>query len=576
MAFEHSVDFLVIGTGAAGMSGAIRAASLGLDVLLVEASDQVGGSTAISGGVVWIPNNPQLPSRGIEDSREEAIAYLSHITRGEVPAERIEAYVDHSVRMLAWLEAHTHFRLDSLEHYADYYAEAPGGKPGGRSMEPVPFDATKLGAEKFRELRRSHPQSQVMGKFGITAREAHGYIAPTLSGYLQLSWRFVQWALRWFKRRGMPRDTKLHAGNALIARLFRTLLDEDIPYWLNSPATELVIEGGRVVGAAVEREGRSVRIEARHGVLLAAGGFEHNQAWRDAHHTMGPSKTEWNAGNPFNVGQGIEMGTAAGGAVERMHDAWWTPVTRIPRSQQAWVLVVEKSLPGSILVNAEGERFTNEAAPYLDVVEGMYAGKAVPTCWMLFDAEYRRNYPVGPVAPGYAQPDHRISKRLSEGFFTRAPTLRGLAEKLGLDPGAVERTVERFNEHAARGEDPDFGRGNFAVDRYYADRRVQPNPSLRPLTEAPFYAIPVFPGDLGTKGGLVTDPSARVLDAEGRPIPGLYAAGNTSAAVMGPSYPGAGGTIGPALCFGFLAAETAAEGVAEGTSTAQTAEAASA
>lgn len=562
MAFDHTVDFLVIGTGAAGMSAALRAQSLGLDVLLVEASDKVGGSTAISGGVVWIPNNPQIASRGIPDSREDSIAYITHITKGEVPADRIEAYVDESVRMLDWLETNTSFKLDSLEEYSDYYAEAPGGKPGGRSMEPVPFDATQLGAEKFGELRRSHPQSQVMGKFGITAREAQGYIAPTFSGYVKLIGRFVQWALRWFKRRGMPRDTKLHAGNALIGRLFHTLLAKDIAYWLNSPARELLVEGGRVVGAVVEKDGTAMRVGARHGVLLAAGGFEHNQRWRDEYHSMGPSKCEWNAGNTFNVGQGIQMGMDVGGAVERMHDAWWTPVTRVPKSSQAWVLVVEKSLPGSIMVNAEGKRFTNEAAPYLDVVEGMYAGNAVPVCWMLFDAEYRRLYPVGPVAPGYAQPDHRISKRLSEGFFTRAPTIRGLAEKLGLDPAAVEATVERFNGFADKGEDPDFQRGSFAVDRYYADRRVTPNPSLRALTKGPFYAIPVFPGDLGTKGGLITDPSARVLDADGQPIAGLYAAGNTSSAVMGPSYPGAGGTIGPALCFGFLAAEAAARDVA--------------
>lgn len=559
MPFDHSVDFLVIGTGAAGMSAALRAQSLGLDVLLVEASDTVGGSTAISGGVVWIPNNPQLPSRNIADSREESIAYITHITRGEVPAERISAYVDESVRMLEWLETHTSFRLDSLEHYSDYYAEAPGGKPGGRSMEPVPFDATLLGPEKFGELRRSHPQSQVMGKFGITAREAQGYIAPTASGYLQLTWRFVQWALRWFKRRNMPRDTKLHAGNALIGRLFHTLLAKDIAYWLRSPAEELIVEGGAVVGAVVSREGQALRVHARHGVLLAAGGFEHNQAWRDQYHSMGPSKTEWNAGNPFNVGQGIQMGMDVGGAVERMHDAWWTPVTRVPKSSQAWVLVVEKSLPGSILVNAEGKRFTNEAAPYLDVVEGMYGGGAVPVCWMLFDAEFRRLYPVGPVAPGYAQPDHRISRRLSEGFFTKAPTLEALAAKLGLDPVAVAGTVARFNGFADAGVDEDFQRGEYAVDRYYTDRRVTPNPSLRALRKAPFYAIPVFPGDLGTKGGLVTDARARVLDAQGQPIAGLFAAGNTSSAVMGPSYPGAGGTIGPALCFGFLAAEAAAE-----------------
>jgi len=538
------------------MSAALRAHELGLDVLMVEASDQYGGSTAISGGVVWIPDNPQLPSRAIADSREDSLAYLRHITRGEVPEERLAAYVEHSKRMLLWMEENSHLRLDALESYCDYYPEAPGAKRGGRSMEPVPFDATKLG-EEFKRLRRPHPQSQVMGKFGITAREAHGYMAPTLFDKLKLLWRMVQYTLRYFKRKG-GRDTKLHAGNGLIARLRRSMLDREIPLRMESPVTELVLEDGRVSGAVVQQGDAELRIEARFGVLLAAGGFEQNQAMRTEHHTMGESRTEWNAGNPHNKGAGIRMGEAAGGALRMMDDAWWTPVTRIPKSTPSWVLVVEKSLPGSIFVNAEAKRFVNEASPYLEVVKGMYAGGAVPVCWMIFDAEYRRLYPVGPVAPGYAMPDKRISRRLREGFFRKAPSLAELAELLDLDAAALEETIARFNAMAQRGVDEDFGRGESLSDVYYADPRVTPNPSLRALTKAPFYAIPVYPGDLGTKGGLVTDPQARVLDKDERPIPGLYAAGNCSASVMGPSYPGAGGTIGPALTFGFLAAETVA------------------
>ena len=256
------------------------------------------------------------------------------------------------------------------------------------------------------------------------------------------------------------------------------------------------------------------------------------------------------------------MGQAVGGAVERMHDAWWTPVTLVPKSDKAWVLVVEKNLPGGIFVNAAGERFTNEAAPYLDVALAMYAGNAVPVCWMVFDARFRRSYPVGPVAPGYAQPDHRISRKFREGFFTIADSLPALAEAIGVDGDALRATVARWNGMCADGVDADFGRGESLADRYYGDDAFQPNPCMGPLVEAPFYAIPVFPGDLGTKGGLVTDPSGRVLRDDGSAIAGLYAAGNTSAAVMGPTYPGAGGTIGPALTFGFLAAEAAAEDVA--------------
>jgi len=564
MSTENTVDYLVIGSGAAGLSAALHAHELGMEVLTVEASDQYGGSSAISGGMVWIPDNPQLPSRGIPDSRDDSIGYLTKITGGTVSAERIAAYVDHSVRMLAWMRAKTHLHLDALEEYCDYYPEEPGGKPGGRSMEPMPFDATKLG-DQFALLRPPHLQSQVLGKFGITAREVKGFLAPTWAGRFRVLWRIIQYLARFWKRRGQPRDTKLHAGNALIARLRRSMMDRDLPLWLNSPAKELVIEDGRVVGAIVERNGAPIVVRSRFGVLLAAGGFEHNQAMRDEHHSLGPSSTEWNTGNKHNTGAGIVMGQAAGGAVDLMHEAWWTPITRIPKSDVPFVLVVEKSLPGSLMVNEHGARFTNEAAPYIDVVKGMYAGDAVPVCWLIFDATYRKRYPVGPVAPGYAQPDHRISRRLRDGFFTRGKTLEELAEKLELDPAALKATIERYNGFAKTGVDEDYGRGSSLAGRYYADPLVaQPNPCLRALTDAPFYAIPVFPGELGTKGGLVTDAGARVLREDGSPIPGLFAAGNTSASMMGPTYPGAGGTIGPALTFGFISAETAAaDGVVE-------------
>ncbi len=555
MTWDHQYDLVVVGSGAAGMSTALHATDLGARVLLLEASESYGGSTAISGGVVWIPNNPQLADLGISDSREDSLTYLRHITRGTVPAERLEAFVDGSARALDWFHTSTHLRLDALEEYCDYYAEAPGGKPGGRSMEPRPFDASLLG-DQFASLRAPHPQSQIMGLFGITAREAKGFLVPGAFGTLKLIGRFVQYALRWFKRRRFHRDTRLHAGNALIARLRRSLMDRDVPLWLNSPVTELVVEDGRVAGVVVERDGKTERVGASSGVMLAAGGFERNQQMRELYQRQ-PVDIEWNAGNARNQGDAIKMGEALGGQLDLMDQAWWTPVTRLPKSSKAWVLVVEKSLPGSIFVNSKGERFVNEAGPYLDVGLAMYDGDAVPNAFMFFDATFRRNYPVGPIAPGYAMPDASLSRRLRDGFLIKAPSLEELAVKCGLDPEAVKHTVRRFNTQADNGVDEDFGRGTALSDRYYADERVGDNPSLRALTKAPFYAIRIYPGDLGTKGGLVTDAAARVLNEAGQPIAGLYAAGNTSASMMGPTYPGAGGTIGPALVFGFLGAEAA-------------------
>lgn len=555
----ESVDLLCVGSGAASLSAALRAHDLGARVLIVEAADKYGGSTAISGGVVWIPNNPQMAGRGIPDSPADAEAYLGALTGGTVAAARIAAYVAEAPRMLAYMAAHSHLQLDSLEAYSDYYAEAPGGKPGGRSMEPLPFDARQLG-EHFATLQPPHRQSQILGQFGITAREAHGYLVPTLGARLRLIWRMIQFALRYFARRGQPRDVRLHAGNALIARLRRSLLDRGVPLWLNTPVVELCVEEGRVVGAIVERAGVRTRIEAHQGVFLGAGGFERNAAMR-AQHLPQPTSPDWNAGNPRNLGDGIRMGAEAGGALSLMHEAWWTPVTLVPRSVQSWVLVVEKSLPGSFMVNGAAARFCNEAAPYLDVGKALYAGGAVPNCFLIFDAEFRQRYPVGPIAPGYAQPDKALSRRLREEFLIKAPTLDALAVACGLDPAALRATTERFNTMADAGKDADFGRGDAHYDRYYADPTVTPNPTMRALRKGPFYAIRVYPGDLGTKGGLVTDAAARVLNAAGAPIPGLFAAGNSSASVMGPTYPGAGGTIGPALTFGFLAAEAAARSV---------------
>ena len=555
MDFDHEFDFVAIGSGAAGMSAAIGAHDQGSSVVILEASPKYGGSTAISGGVVWVPNNPQLPSRGIEDSREKSLEYLRHITAGRVSDDRLVAYVDDSLRIYNYYMDKTHVRLDALEEYSDYYPEDPGGVRGGRSMEPVPFNGANLG-EHFKQLRRPHNQSQVMGKFGITVREAHKLLKNTLVSRMLIMWRFFLWSVNFWRRNQYGRDTRLTAGNALTARLRLSLLDRDVPLWLDCPATELIIEEGRVIGVVAERDGKTVRIRANEGVLLAAGGFEHNQEMRDKYQ-RNPIKTEWNAGNTYNVGQGIQMGIDAGGAIDLMKEAWWTPVTRVPREEAAWVLVVEKNLPGGIMVNKHAKRFTNEAAPYIDVVVAMYDNDAVPTCWLVFDAEYRKLYPVGPVAPGYAQPDIALSKRLKLGFLTIAPTIPELAEKIELDPAALQATIERYNGMAAQGRDDDYARGESLADRYYGDSRVEPNPCVRPLGAGPYYAIPVFAGDLGTKGGLITDAGARVLDEEKRPIPGLYAAGNCSSAVMGETYPGAGGTIGPALVFGFVAAESA-------------------
>jgi 3-oxosteroid 1-dehydrogenase len=555
---EHHCDFLVIGSGGGGMTAALRAHDSGLDTLVIEASDKFGGSTGMSGGALWIPNNQHMAAVGVSDSPLEGLEYLRKVagSRGDDP--RVRAYIEHAPEMVRYLEASSAVKLSPCKQYCDYYPEYTGGKPGARTIEPVPYAARELGKHAS-ELQRSG-QGLVLGRMGVTAVEAHLLVQFSWLSYVLLLWLFLRYWLDVPARLQGKEDDRLTLGTALVGRLRRSMLDRDIPLWLNTRAAELIVKDGRVVGAQVERDGRPLRILAEHGVLLASGGFERNLEMR-LRYQQHPITATWTAGNPHNVGDGIRMGEAVGGTLDLMDEAWWTPVTLLP-NEYAWLLVVEKSMPGGIMVNKAGRRFTNEAAPYGDVVHGIYAANrpeapTVPS-YLVFDARYRRSYPVGPLGPSKLQPDSAIGKRLRREFLHKANTLAELAARIEVDPRGLEQTVERFNSFARSGRDEDFQRGQSAYDRYYSDAKIAPNSSLAPLVEAPFYAIAVYPGDLGTKGGLRTDQHARVLAADGRVIAGLYAAGNCTASVMGTSYPGAGGTIGPAMTFGYVAATHAA------------------
>jgi 3-oxosteroid 1-dehydrogenase len=504
-----------------------------------------------------------MTGEGIADSDEEGFKYLKHITKGEVPDDRLWLYIRESKRVLAYLHDKTHVRYIPLAKYTDYYPEAPGGRAGGRSMDPLPFDGAKL-REDLIQLRRPHPQSQILGKFGITAKEAQAAIGVGFTTMLFMAWQMFLYFLRHFKRKRWGRDTKLCAGNSLMGRLLLSLKDRNVPTWLNTGVEELVFEDGKAVGAVLDKDGETLRVKANRGVVLAAGGFSRNLEMRQKYQRH-PIATEWTAGSPSNTGDAIRMGRDAGGALGLMDEAWWTPVSLVPKSPFSWVLVVEKSLPHGLFLNQDGKRFTNEAAPYIDVVNGMYddvakTGAADPRWFHIFDATYRKSSIVGPVAPGKVMPDKQLPRRYRDGnFLYKAETLDELCEQLKIPAATAKAAITRFNEHAVKGEDPDFNRGWSAQDRYYGDPNVKPNCSLGPIETGPFYAVQIYPGDLGTKGGLVTDEHSRVLKEDGQPIAGLYAAGNSSSSVMGRTYPGAGGTIGPALTFGFLAAEDAAQ-----------------
>ncbi len=538
------VDVVVAGSGAAGMTAALTAAHLGLSVLVIEKTGFFGGSTARSGGGIWAPGNTVLRDAGVTDTPEQARAYLAYVASG-VPAGRREALIEHGPDMLSLVLAMTPLRFAWVPGYADYYPEAPGGLAAGRSIEPVPLDGRVLGAE-LAHLGRPYLPSPV----AITQAE---YRWLSLGRHPRAVGAGLRVAARAARTRLLG-HRMLSLGQALAAGLRAGLLASSVPVWLDTPLTGLEVRDGRVTGVRATRGGEPVLIRARRGVLLASGGFERNEEMRRQYQRAG---AEWTTGAAGNTGDGIRAGLELGAATGLMDDAWWGP--SIPLPGGPYFCLAERSLPGCVLVNAAGQRFVNESAPYVDAVHAMYDADTpenphIPA-WLVFDQRYRDRYVFAGLPPRQALP----RRWYAAGAVIRAEDLAGLARAASVDAEGLVKTVSRFNEFAAAGRDEDFGRGDSAYDRYYGDPR-RANPNLAPLARPPFYAVKIVPGDLGTKGGLSTDERARVLRADGTAIEGLFAAGNASASVMGHSYAGAGATIGPAMTFGYIAARTLAAG----------------
>lgn len=558
-AWDHAVDVVVVGSGAGALTTAIAAHDAGASVLVLEKCDRYGGSSAMSGGSLWIPNNHLMTEAGVNDTPEDALLYLQRATAGTSSEERLRTYVDTAPRMLQWMVERTRLALLPLPTYADYYPGLPGARPGARSVEVDYFDGRLLGDE-LRRLREPSVQTLIFGRVAMTARDARTMLVRS-RGWVRLLVRLMLgYALDVTGRLQSKRDRNLTMGNALVGMLRLSMLDRGIPLWLESPTRRLIVEGGRVVGVEAERAGRRMRIRAQRGVVLATGGFEGSQALRERWLPQ-PTRAEWSAAHKGNTGDAIAMATEVGAGLDLMDAAWWGPTTLVPGEEHARMLVIEKGLPGSILVDKGGERFVNEAAPYVDVVDAMYKRNAPATpcvpAYLVFDAAYRRRYPFGPILQSTQQPDWVLPRRLTDGYLRKADTLAGLAAALGIDPAGLEATVRRVGEFARSGQDLDFHRGENIFDRYYGDLKVKPNACLAPLETPPFYGIEAFPGELGTKGGLRTDARARVLNEAGEPIPGLWATGNCTASVMGRTYPGAGSTLGPAMTFGWIAAHDA-------------------
>jgi 3-oxosteroid 1-dehydrogenase len=543
--WDEQYDFVVVGSGGGGMIAALAAHEAGLSAAVLEKGGKFGGSTAISGGAIWIPNNPTLARLGHDDSRESVRRYLDLLTEGKVPADRLDAYVDFGPATLGLLDKSKWTKFSWMKGYSDYHAELDGGRPMGRSIEAKPFNTRKLGADEKGQLPNS-----MKGPLGlwITGRE-----------YKDLTMAKRTWAGRraslvaaWrVSSNVVARRHMATGGRALVARLRMTLKDAGIPVLLRHAMTELVVEDGRVVGVVVTRnKTETVRIAARKGVLLACGGFDHNQQMREQYLPEG-GQVDVSSGALTNTGDGIRLGVGLGAAIDLMDDAWWMPSVRHP-SGAVIPLVSERAIPCSVIVSGDGKRFTNESKPYVTFVHDQLAGKHVPA-WFVMDAKARARYPFAQVPQGVP-----FSKKYYEaGTIHRADTLEELAASIGVPAEGLTATVARFNGYAATGVDEEFHRGEPAYDKYYGDPTLK-NPCLDTLDKAPYYAVRVEVGDLGTKGGLVTDARGRVLREDGSAIEGLYATGNATASVMGNEYAGPGATIGPSMVFGYLAARHAA------------------
>lgn len=532
---DQTYDVVVVGSGAAGLAAAMGAVDEGLSVLIVESTEKWGGSTAMSGGGMWLPNNALMRRDRVGDSREEALAYLQATVgdAGRATSQaRKEAFVDGVDDLVATAERFG-IAFARATDYPDYYPELPGGKIG-RAIEVEPLD------------------SKILGPWWSTLRGALPLPVKTDDVWLL--------GRAWSTPSGMLRGAKVvarAAGGALtgkrlvgIGTAFATafghavLVEHQVPLWLNSPLTRLLVEGERVDGVEVTRDGQPVKVRATRGVVLAGGGFESNPAWRRRYQGIDGHPS----GNPGNLGAPLELAMGLGAAVELMDDAWWgASVAASPGAMPSFI-VGERSMPFSIMVDARGERFANESESYVDLGHHMLDHDKGGAYWLVFDARATHRY-----LHTFAL-DPRATKAMKQaGIQVKSSTLAGLADQADLDPARFRATIERFNGFARAGVDGDFGRGDSAYDRYYGDPLVHPNPNLGPIEKGPFTAYRVVIGDLGTKGGIVTDADSRALRADGSVIAGLYAAGNTSASVMGRTYPGPGSTIGPATVFGLRA-----------------------
>ncbi len=552
--WDRSVDLLIAGSGGGGMVAGLAALDSGLEPLIVEKQALVGGSTGLSGGIVWLPNNPLMRADGIADSHEDGLAYLGDVV-GDIGAasspERREMFLSAGYEMINFL-IRKGVRLIRCAGWSDYYPNHKGGNESGRAVEGIPFDAAELGSW--------HDKVQP------PLAKNYGYVVLTNElrsvQYFNRSARAFAVATKVCARTAAARARRsqvLTNGSSLIAQMLKVLIDlggSQPPLWTNTALQDLIIEDGRIVGARVSRDGVTLNVAARKGVLLAAGGFGHNKEMRRRYSRDQPNEGQWSIANAGDTGEVLETAMRLGAKTDLLDEAWWLPSVFIANGGAvAASLGSGRQRPGAIYVDSTGRRFCNESNSYVEVGKAMYANKAVP-CWMIFDDGYVRRYVTS--ANPLKRNQHLPPELIENGAVKRGDTIADLARQIDLPADELMRTIERFNRFAAKGLDPDFGRGQSAYNDCLGDPGYRPNAAIGPLDRAPYYATRVLPSDVGTCGGVITNEHAQVLDQQDRVIDGLYATGNTTATVMGRTYPGAGASIASSMVFGYVAARHAA------------------
>lgn len=545
---QDEYDVIVVGAGAGGMTAACVAAREGARTLLLEKTNRVGGTTAISGGMVWAPGNPKFAPDLREADRDAARIYLRHTLPEWQDRTLTETYLVRAGEAIEYLEARTSVQFRPVAFYPDYYPDLPGAAMGGRVLEPQAFDARELG-RSFALLRPPLPEFTLFGGMMVDRADIPHLRRATKS--LPSALRVVRLLARYARDRlSFERGAHLVLGNALAARLLKSVLDAGVELLTSATDIDLLREGDRVVGVTLAG---AKRMRARQGVVLATGGFSHDPALRDRYL---PKKTgRSSAAASSNTGDGLRFGLAQGARMSEDHvnNAFWVPSSRFVREDGTPAVyphtVTDRGKPGIIAVDGRGKRFVNEAQSYHEFVQAMFRADAIPA-WLVCDREAMWRYGLGAIRPF----TRKLSSYLDSGYLASAASPRALAQSIGIDADAFVATLQRFNADARDGVDREFGKGSNAYHKYVGDAAHTPNPCLAPIETAPFYAVAVYPGDLGTSAGLVTNEHAQVLGADGRPIEGLYACGNDMSSMMKGAYPGPGITLGPALVFGYLAA----------------------